>query len=157
MSETSAIHSTFTLERVYRAPGETVFAAWADPDARAQWFAGGAEHELDFRAGGHELTRALHEGALMAYRTVYHDIVAGRRIVYASTLWTGDTLSTVSVTTVEFHPDGDGTRLVLTEQATYLDGHERPEWRETGTGSQLDALTSYLADVQSEPSRSTSE
>ena len=146
MSEHSAIHSTFTLERVYKASRETVFAAWSDPAARAQWFAGnGVEHELDFRVGGTELARAPHDGARMAFRTVYHDIVAARRIVYASTLWTDDTLATVSMTTVELLSEGDATRLVLTEQATYLDGREQPAWREKGTGAQLDALTAYLA------------
>ena len=37
-----------------------------------------------------------------------------------------------------------GTRLTLTEQGAYLDGHERPEWREEGTGQQLIALATEL-------------
>ena len=32
----------------------------------------------------------------------------------------------VSLATVEFKPDGQGTRLVYTEQAVYLDGHDEP-------------------------------
>lgn len=49
-------------------------------------------------------------------------------------------LATVSVTTVEFVPDGTGTRLLLTEQGTFLDDQEQPAWREQGTGEWLDAL-----------------
>jgi uncharacterized protein YndB with AHSA1/START domain len=73
-------------------------------------------------------------------RSRYHDIVPGERIVYSTALSTGEVLSTVSVTTVLLAPDGDGTRLVLTEQGTFLDDQEQPEWREQGTGDWLDAL-----------------
>jgi len=38
----------------------------------------------------------------------------------------------------------DGTRLVLTEQGTFLDGREKPAWREHGTATQLDALGAQL-------------
>src|SRR5205823_797624 len=41
------------------------------------------------------------------------------------------------ITTVEFVPAPDGTRLVLTEQGTFLDGMEQPQWREQGTKDQL--------------------
>jgi uncharacterized protein YndB with AHSA1/START domain len=52
-------HSTFSLERAYDVPPDAVFAAWADPVTKGRWFAGGAEtHQLDFRVGGREVTRA---------------------------------------------------------------------------------------------------
>ncbi|MFD9869087.1 hypothetical protein ACFXI8_26565 [Streptomyces niveus] len=41
---------------------------------------------------------------------------------------------------MRFARDDDGTRLVLTEQGTFLDDQEQPEWRERGTGDWLDAL-----------------
>jgi hypothetical protein len=53
-------------------------------------------------------------------------------------------VATVSVTTVEFSAAGVGTRLVMTEQGTYLDGLEDPSWRERGTSQQLDALDTEL-------------
>jgi hypothetical protein len=40
---------------------------------------------------------------------------------------------------------------VLTEQGAYLDGQERPEWREQGTADQLDTLGRQLAGAD-EPS-----
>ena len=146
MTERSVIHATFSVERVYEVPAARVFAAWADPDAKARWFAGPAgEHELDFRVGGREVTRGRRtDGPPLTFESVYHDIVPDGRIVYASTLHSGKTLTTVSITTVELSPEGDGTRLLLAEHGTFLDGHEEPAWREQGTGDWLTALGTEL-------------
>jgi uncharacterized protein YndB with AHSA1/START domain len=127
-----------------------VFSAWADPAAKARWFAGpDSGHELDFRVGGREVNYGRHEGALLTFESFYRDIVSGARIVYTSTLSADETLSTVSLTTVELSPTADGTRLVLTEQGTYLDGLEQPSWREQGTSDWLDALGAELKDQPS--------
>jgi uncharacterized protein YndB with AHSA1/START domain/DNA-binding transcriptional ArsR family regulator len=147
MTEHTVIHSTFSLERTYPVPVARVFAAWADSAAKARWFAGeGNEHELDFRVGGTEVNRAKHpNGALMIFESRYQDIVADERIVYSSTLSADGVLATISLTTVELREEEDGTRLMLVEQDTFLDGHEQPSWREQGTGSWLDALGAELA------------
>jgi len=141
-------HATFTLERSYPAPPARVFAAWADPAAKARWFAPGpgAGHQLDFRVGGREVVTGGPEGGpLMTFETLYRDIVPEQRIVYTSTLSAGADLMTVSLTTVEFTPgEGGGTRLVLTEQGAFLDGQEQPAWREQGTADQLEALAAEL-------------
>ncbi len=127
-----------------------MFAAWADPDAKARWFAGpGAEHELDLRVGGREVSRGRHpDGSTLTFESTYYDIVPNERIVYASALYGGETLATVSLTTVELAPDdegpGEGTRLRLTQQGSFLDGHEEPGWREQGTSDQLAALDAEL-------------
>jgi uncharacterized protein YndB with AHSA1/START domain len=146
MSDRSVTHTTFTLERVYKASPARVFAAWADPDAKSRWFAGPvAEHELDFRVGGREVARGRGEdGSVLTFESVYHDIVPDQRIVCASVLTFGDTMATVSVTAVELTPEGEGTRLLLTEQGTFLDGHEQPAWRQQGTLDQLTALEAEL-------------
>ena len=141
-------HATFTLERSYPVPPARVFAAWADPAAKARWFTPGpgSGHELEFRVGGREVaTGGPDGGPVMRFETLYRDIIPQQRIVYTSTLSTETDLMTVSLTTVEFMPGEDGgTRLVLTEQGAYLDGHEQPAWREEGTASQLDALAAEL-------------
>ena len=58
-------HATFSLERSYPAPPARVFAAWADPAAKARWFAGGSGsgHQLDFRVGGREVARGGPDGS----------------------------------------------------------------------------------------------
>ena len=148
MSEHSVAHATFSLERTYPAAPSRVFAAWAEPAAKAQWFAGpDSEHQLDFRVGGHEVARGAGGGGeVLTFESTYHDIVPSARIVFSSTLSVGDKVATVSLTTVEISPAGDGTRLLLTEQGAYLDGLEDPGWREQGTGQQLDALGAELTE-----------
>ena len=150
-------HATFSLERDYPVSPARVFAAWADPAAKARWFAGGpaSGHRLDFRVGGREVNHGGPDGGpVMTFESFYRDIVSELRIVYSSTMSAGDEVMTVSVTTVEFRPAEAGTpeagtpegatRLVLTEQGTFLDGREEPAWREHGTAAQLAALAAEL-------------
>lgn len=147
MTAHAVLHATFTLERTYPAAPARVFAAWADPAAKARWFAGAnATHTLDFRLGGRAtVAQPGSDGApALTFASVYHDIVPAERLVYTSTLRADNRLATVSLTTVQFHAAGDGTRLVLTEQGSYLDGQEQPQWREQGTSTWLDALAADL-------------
>ena len=145
MTDRCVVHSTFSLERVYQASTGRVFAAWADPAAKARWFSPNGPHELDFRVGGREVNRGHNQdGQVLTFESQYHDIVFGKRIAYTSTLSVGENLVTVSLTTVELTPDGDATRLVLTEHGAFLDGHEQPAWRQQGTGQWLDALAAEV-------------
>lgn len=142
MTDRSVKHSTFTLERTYAASPAQVFAAWSDRDTKAKWFAANdAAYTLDFRVGGAEAAHGrTDDGAEIVAESVYRDILTDQRIVYTTLLYGRGVLATVSVTTVEFVPDGTGTHLVLTEQDTFLDDQEQPEWRQQGTGDWLDAL-----------------
>jgi len=147
MTDRHVLHATFTLQPSYPATPARVFAAWADPAAKARWFAGPqAQHELDFRIGGRETAYRAADGThpALKFESVYHDIVSDQRIVYSSTLSADGQLATVSLTTIEFRPAAEGTELILTEQGTFLDGYEDPGWREEGTSSQLVALATEL-------------
>ncbi|WP_082046307.1 SRPBCC family protein [Arthrobacter sp. L77] len=147
MTEASVVNSTFTIEHDYAIGPTRLFEAWADPDTKARWFAGAAadHHELDFKVGGLEITRGrTGEGELLTFASRYHDIVVGERIVYSSTLSVREAPVTVSLTTVQFQPQGDHTTLTLTEHAVYLDGHEQPKWREHGTRHHLATLEAEL-------------
>ena len=147
MSNRSATHSTFVIERNYDASPARVFAAWADVNAKGQWFGPGGEqdHELDFREGGREHFEAAVEGAVYSYDARYEDIVAGERIVYTYNMRRDGVRMSVSVTTVELLADDDGTHLRYTEQGAYLDGEDKPELREHGTKELLDKLGEALA------------
>lgn len=134
-------HSTFTLERHYRASVQRVFKAWADPEARRRWMAQGADYSQHFVVGGHETVKGFDgEGRALTYQARYIEIVPNERILTTSTLHTGDQLSTVSVTSIEFQAEDAGTQIVLTEHGMYLPGQEQPDWRQQGTAQQLDTL-----------------
>ncbi|WP_103501194.1 MULTISPECIES: SRPBCC family protein [Streptomyces] len=141
-----ARHATFSVERVYEQPPARVFAAWADPATKARWFTEpGFRHELDFRPGGREITRGSRPGGPeLTFASAYHDIVPDQRIVYSSVLSEGERVATVSITTVELVPEGEHTRLVLTEYGAFLDALEEPEWRERGTRAWMENLGAEL-------------
>jgi uncharacterized protein YndB with AHSA1/START domain len=152
MIDRSIEHATFVVERVYDVSPGRVFAAWSDPQAKARWFDGSeGEFELDFRIGGWERGRgALPDGREYAFEALYRDIVPDRRIVYTYDMLVDGIRISVSVATAEFEPEGDGTRLVFTEQGAFLDGHETPARREQGMGSLLDSLGQWLQNSRSD-------
>jgi uncharacterized protein YndB with AHSA1/START domain len=143
-------HGTFSLERTYPASPARVFRAFADPKQKAQWFRGPAEwvqetRDHDFRVGGHE--RAANGptgGPMHVFTCTYEDIVPDARIVYTYTMHSDATKTSVSIATIEFHPAGAGTRLVMTEHGVFLDGHDIPGQREAGTEGLLDKLGAFL-------------
>jgi uncharacterized protein YndB with AHSA1/START domain len=150
MRERSVLHATFVVERTYDASPARVFAAWADPSAKARWFGGADDtagaYELDFRVGGRELNRGGGpDGRTYTYDARYQDIVPDERIVYTYDMHRDDTRISVSLATVQLASAGAGTRLTFTEQGAFLDGHDTPDLREQGTGALLDALAADLA------------
>jgi uncharacterized protein YndB with AHSA1/START domain len=148
MNARSTEHGTFVIERTFDASPARVFAAWADPAAKAKWFMGGADpdfYQLDFRVGGREMNRGGGpEGAVYTYEALYGDIVPDERIAYAYTMDRDETRISVSVATVEFKPVDAATLLILTEQGVFLDGGDKLEHREHGTGILLDKLGAAL-------------
>jgi uncharacterized protein YndB with AHSA1/START domain len=149
VTDRSAIHSTFVLERTYDASPARVFQAFENPEAKNRWFVGGDgwgtdAYQADFRVGGYEIYRGNHEGMVVSMESRYFDIVPNERIVFAYDMHFGDSRISVSLTTIELMPAGTGTRLVFTEHDTFLDGHEQPGPREEGTKQLLGALDAEL-------------
>lgn len=152
MTEPSAKHGTFVVERHYKVSPAAVFEAWADADAKKIWMddpdykSDGTPYSQDFRVGGHERFGGLNpDGTPYRYEARFHDIVPDRRIVYTYEMSEGADRTSISLTTVEIAPETDGTRLTYTEQGTFLDGFEKPEAREEGVTFMLDGLGNYLA------------
>jgi uncharacterized protein YndB with AHSA1/START domain len=151
MSERSAIHADFTIERRYPASPARVFAAFADPVAKRRWSTchdegGLGEYSLDFREGGFETMRgAPGPGSVYAMRAIYHEIVPRERLVYSYEMFRDALRISVSLVTLEFRGEGAGTRLVFTEQSVFLDGQDSPQMREQGTGIGFDRLAAELA------------
>jgi uncharacterized protein YndB with AHSA1/START domain len=145
MSERNVTHATFAVERTYAVPPARVFGAWADPAAKSRWFGGDDwQHELDFRVGGREVSTGTVDGTVFTFEGRYQDIVPDERIVYAYDMHMGEARISVSLATVELTPDGEGTKLVFTEQGAFLDGLDDPSQRANGTETLLDALGKEL-------------
>lgn len=150
MSARSTQHDTFTIERRYPAAPTRVFASFADPVLKARWFGcvegwEVAEHAQDFRVGGREVWRVGPPGGIQHRNdTLYHDIVPNERIVWSYTMSVGDTRISVSLATVELHPNGKGTTITFTEQGVFLDDYDGAADRQRGTIMGLDNLERAL-------------
>jgi uncharacterized protein YndB with AHSA1/START domain len=146
----SVVHATFSLERIYPASPEQVFKAFADPVAKAKWFAGGGTYtllarEMDVRAGGREHVQGRWDtGMVSTFDAVYFDVIPNTRIVYAYEMHLDERKISVSLATLDIKPTPDGTRLVVTEQGVFLDGYDDAGSREHGTALLLDALGASL-------------
>jgi uncharacterized protein YndB with AHSA1/START domain len=151
MSLRPVTHATFAIERRYTAAPARVFAAWSRAEAKLRWFFCNpdwpvADYALDFREGGFERVRTGPAGGpVHACDARYHEIVENARIVYAYEMRVGDRWLSVSLVTVEFQPQGGGTRMLFTEQGAYFDGPEAAREREHGTAIGLDNLDAELA------------
>ena len=153
----SAAHTSFVLDRRFAAAPARVFQAWADPDARRRWSdchaeVGTIEYQLDFRAGARELHRAvLPDGREQRIERFFLEIVPDARIIFAYAMEAGGRSLSASLVTVELHADGSGTRLRLTEQLAYLDGHDDLAERRRGTEEGLDRLALEVEDSPPSP------
>ena len=149
MTTGSAQHGTIRLERRYKASPNRVFAAWAEPKARAKWDVPGrwviAEQTFDFREGGREVKRFGPKGdPRLVAATLYLDIVPQRRIVFSYSMTSRGTPISVSLTTIELSVDEKDTHLLLTEQIVFLDGNDNAANREEGLASMLDKIGETL-------------
>ncbi len=152
MTSAAVVHHTIVVERQFAVPPARVFDAWADTEQRARWhFPGDAGWELtefsqDFRIGGSEHARFGPKGqANLREDGTFLDIVPNRRIVSAVTVYMDDVRMSMTLYTVEFSADDQGTRLKVIDQSVFLDGRERPEDRRSGVGGVLDKLTVFLS------------
>ena len=150
MTERSALHDTFRIDRHFDAEPARVFRAFADPEAKAKWFGSPADtrHQaFDFSEGGRETMETVFgDGTRYGYYVTYTDIVPDERIVYTYEMTMNDQRISVSVATIEVRPGADGgTDFVLTEQGVYLDGLDNAGQRRQGTEDLMDALGRSLA------------
>ncbi len=151
-SARSIKHSSFVIERRFDYDPSQVYRAWVDPSVKARWFNGPPDkwteelRQMDVRVGGHDkLVGKFIDGSESRFECQYLDVVPERRLVYVYEMhWQGKKIS-VSLASVEFVLAGKGTKLVLSEQHAFLDGHEDGGSRERGTMSLMDHLAVALA------------
>ncbi|MFI5896450.1 SRPBCC domain-containing protein [Actinoplanes sp. NPDC051513] len=149
MTDRSALHDTFRLDRHFDAAPGRVFRAFADPEAKAKWFGVPSTTKnasFDFREGGREVTETTFDnGTQFGYYSTYTDIVLDERIVYTYEMTMNGQRISVSVATIELRASATGgTDFTLTEQGVYLDGLDNPGQRKQGTEELMDALAKSL-------------
>jgi uncharacterized protein YndB with AHSA1/START domain len=160
MSKSEIVHDTFVIERSYPVPPARVFAAFADDELKRRWFiidkefAATEAYENDFRVGGKETLRVRFAdkspggspvGTLMGNDSIYMDIVDNERIVYSYSMLVGDARISTSLTTIQLLPEGQGTRLVFTEQAVYFHGSDSLKHRKQGVTHMLGKIGEAIA------------
>jgi uncharacterized protein YndB with AHSA1/START domain len=124
-------HDTFTIERTYGASPKQVFAAWANPEAKARWFAGPSEswspteRSMDFRVGGQERAGGLFKdtGTASLFVCTYLDIVDQERIIYSYEMFINGLKISVSLASIQLRATASGgTHMTVTEHGAYFEG-----------------------------------
>jgi uncharacterized protein YndB with AHSA1/START domain len=149
---TKAIHGSFSIDRVYDASPSRVFKAFADPQSKARWFVGPngwkeIRREMDFRPGGQEITHGrFPNGMESKFVARYHEIVENQRIVYVYDMHANGGFMSVSLATIELTPQGNRTKLTITEQGVFIDGQDGNASRREGTLYLLEQVAANLPD-----------
>ncbi|WP_369061229.1 SRPBCC domain-containing protein [Caulobacter sp. 73W] len=144
-------NATFTIERVLNASPARVFAAYTSLEAKSAWFKAPSDIEtlnrdFDFRVGGRERFHARWPSGLITdFQAVYHDIVEDERIILVYDMFSNGEKLSVSLLTLEFRAEGGKTRLLHTEQGSYLSGgFEAVQGRDHGTTWHIDNLVAII-------------
>ena len=147
-------HGDFSINRVYDASPADVYAAWSDIATKARWFIGPegwslVERALDLRVGGSEILHGRFAGTGLEtlFTARYHVVEPQARLVYVYDMHLGGRHHSVSLATVEFIGDPEGTRLRFTEQVTFVDGTDGRDGtlsRKRGTSAHLERIVACL-------------
>jgi uncharacterized protein YndB with AHSA1/START domain len=152
MQDSKLTHASFVVERFYEASPSRVFAAFAEPAARRRWYVeadGWTIHAYVppavLKPGATEHSRFSPPGAdvVLTNDTVYLEVEEGARLIFAYAMTLNATPLSSSLATVEFQPEGKGTRMIFTEQGAYHDGNVAG--REEGSRELMESLARELA------------
>lgn len=150
-----ALHATLVFEREIPAPITDVFAAFADPVARAAWGAPSDTavliyDEADFREGGQDCFRCGSKANPNIHGvTRYLEIIADRRVVSSETIAVDGKRLCASLATLELLPDEEKTKLRSTIQLASFIGEDMVKGHAAGNNASLDKLVQYFAEKRS--------
>ena len=123
------------LRRLLPASPQEVFDAWTDPESLRQWFCPGtvslASVELDVRVGGQFRIVMRDETKDLSHTGTYREIAPPRRLVF--TWRSSATYDQETLVTIELHPKGNETELVLTHERlpdTVAAGRHEGGWQD---------------------------
>jgi uncharacterized protein YndB with AHSA1/START domain len=156
------LHGSFAVSRDLSASPDLVFAAYADVSVRRRWFlmpgpAADAQHSLDFRVGGGEVSSGVFAPSGIAgseerisYRSVFWDVVQDSRVLFGYELVLNGVRRWVSLVTVSLSPlpNLPGTQLRHAEQYVFLaysgDGAQDVAHLKGSTNLSLNGLAAAL-------------
>ncbi|WP_443748819.1 SRPBCC family protein [Asticcacaulis solisilvae] len=150
MTQRTANHHTFVIEREFPYAPSLVFFAYSNPDAKKAWFSGPPDwvagpSSFDFSVGGRETSAGGPKGGPMhIYNGTYLEIVPNERIINAFSMHQDETILTASVGTTELRAGGEGTRVKYTEQIVFLDGSDHLAGRIQGTEAMFQLMADYM-------------
>ncbi|WDR05401.1 SRPBCC domain-containing protein [Devosia rhodophyticola] len=138
--------TALSMTRVIRAPRESVFKAWTDPEILVKWWGPGPvtcpEAEIDLRPGGaYRIANRQPDGSITWISGVFQSITPPEQLVYtwSVSMVPGDP----TLVTLDFRPHPEGTELVL-NHSRFADTAIRDMHLE-GWGGCIDKLEALLA------------
>jgi uncharacterized protein YndB with AHSA1/START domain len=143
--------STLRLERTFEATAEEVFDAWTNPEVLRRWWISEESWrtpiaEVDLREGG-RYRLSMEDPSTGESHTVLgeYQLVKRPELLVYSWCWELDAGGTgpVSTVTVEFHPEGERTTVVLIHQG--LEDEESRARHGQGWSACLDSLGRELS------------
>jgi uncharacterized protein YndB with AHSA1/START domain len=150
MIDVSTDHGTVVVEQMLNVPALRAYSAFADPNERVRW---GAPSDTaafiydaaDFRVGGMDLIRCgPKDDPRYCAEVRYINIVDERRVVWTETIRDPDKVLAANITTLEFTPDGQRTRLKVTVQVTSFAGVGMIQNTKAGHEGSLAGMARYL-------------
>ena len=138
--------TALSLTRLIRAPREKVFAAWMDAEALKVWWGPGPvtcpQAEIDLREGGaYRIANREADGSITWISGSFQRVRPPEEIVYT---WSVSTVpGEPTLVRVQFLPDENGTRLILTHERFVVDAVR--DMHLQGWGACIDKLIGYLA------------
>jgi uncharacterized protein YndB with AHSA1/START domain len=148
---------TVDITKTFATPAANVFSAWSQETAQKTWGDPGPDWQMRFErfrftVGESDLCRfGPKDGPVYLNENRYLEIAAERRIVYATLLREGDTLTFAGTVVVTIEPAQGGTRMRLIEHGVYFDGRDRPDDHHEGWRAMLEAMDAYLKDAPDIP------
>jgi uncharacterized protein YndB with AHSA1/START domain len=150
MTDTPTDHGTIVVEHTVNVPVARAYGAFANVTERQAWAAPSETatfiyDETDFRVGGRDVARCgAKDDPRFRVETRYVDIVPMQRIVSTETIHEIDKLLAVNITTIEFGPDDQRTRIKVTVQVASFVGKAMIDNTKAGHEGSLGNMARYL-------------
>lgn len=142
----STVVGTVDLTKDYDHSITDVFSAWSSEAAQRSWGDPGEGWEMNFdqfrfAVGKTDVCRFGPKGRpTYINENHYLQIEPEQRIVYATSLKSGNRLTFAGTVAITFGAIKDGTRMRLIEQGLYFDGQDEVTGHQSGWEGMLSAL-----------------